>query len=127
MKRQATQARIPQSCHATPRQRRGQIARRCTVIAQEFQPDKIILFGFWAYGKPDTDSDIDLLVVMPFDGSSFRQAGTILHRVVQAVGVLPLDLLVSTAEQLDERLAIGDSFVRDMLDRGKVLYEADHA
>ena len=126
MKRQATQASIPQSCHATTRQRRGQIARLCAVIAREFQPEKIILFGSWAYGTPDTDSDIDLLVVMPFEGSPFRQAGTILNRVIQTVGVLPLDLLVRTAEQLDERLAIGDGFVRDILERGKVLYEADH-
>ena len=72
------------------------------------------------------NSDIDLLVVMPFEGSPFRQAGTILHRVIQAVGVLPLDLLVRTAEQLDERLAMGDGFVHDILERGKVLYEADH-
>jgi len=127
MKRQATQVRTPQPCHPTTRQRRGQIARLCAVIAREFQPEKIILFGSWAYGKPDTDSDIDLLVVMPFEGSPFRQAGTILNRVIQAVGVLPLDLLVRTAEQLDERLTIGDGFVRDILERGKVLYEADHA
>jgi predicted nucleotidyltransferase len=127
MKRQATQVRIPQPCHPTTRQRRRQIVRLCAVIAREFQPEKIILFGSWAYGTPDTDSDIDLLVVMPFEGSPFRQAGTILNRVIQAVGVLPLDLLVRTAEQLDERLTIGDGFVRDILERGKVLYEADHA
>ena len=67
------------------------------------------------------------LVVTLFEGSSFRQAGTIFNRVIQAVGVLPLDLLVRIAEQLDERLAIGDGFVRDILEWGKVLYEADHA
>jgi uncharacterized protein len=127
MKRQATQFRIPQPCPSTTRQRRRQIERLCAVITREFQPEKIILFGSWAYGKPETDSDIDLLVVMPFEGSPFRQAETILNRVIQAVGVLPLDLLVRTAEQLDERLAIGDGFVRDILERGKVLYEADHA
>src|SRR5215470_7732355 len=126
MKRQATQVRTPQPCHATPRQRREQIVRLCAVIVREFQPAKIILFGSWAYGTPDTDSDIDLLVVMQFEGSPFRQAGTILNRVIQAVGVLPLDLLVRTAEQLDERRAMGDSFVCEILERGKVLYEADH-
>ena len=126
MKRHATQVRIPQPCRATPSQRRRQIARLCAVIAREFQPEKIILFGSWAYGTPDTDSDIDLLVVMPFEGSPFRQAGTILSRVIQAVGLLPLDILVRTAGQLDERLAMGDGFVRDILERGKVLYEADH-
>ena len=127
MKRRTTPIRPPRSYHTTTRQRRGQIARLCELIAREFQPEKIILFGSWAYGTPDTDSDIDLLVVMPFEGSPFRQAGTILNRVIQAVGVLPLDLLVRTAEQLEERLAIGDGFVRDILARGKVLYEADYA
>jgi len=126
MKSHATHVTPSQSCYATTRQRRRQIARLCAVIAREFQPEKIILFGSWAYGKPDTDSDIDLLVVMPFEGSPFRQAGTILNRVIQAVGVLPLDILVRTAEQLDERLALGDRFVREILERGKVLYEADH-
>ena len=126
MKSHATHVTPSQSCYATTRQRRRQIARLCAVIAREFQPEKIILFGSWAYGKPDTDSDIDLLVVMPFEGSPFRQAGTILNRVIQAVGVLPLDILVRTAEQLDERLALGDRFVREILERGKVLYEAHH-
>src|SRR5262245_22433554 len=79
MKPQATHGSTPQPSHATPRQRREQIVRLCAVIAREFQPDKIILFGSWAYGTLDTDSDIDLLVVMPFEGSPFRQAGTILN------------------------------------------------
>ena len=127
MKRQTTHVRAPQPFHSTTRHRRGQIARLCAVIAREFQPEKIILFGSWAYGRPDADSDIDLLVVMLFEGSPFRQAGIILHRVIQSVGVLPLDLLVRTPEQLHERLAIGDVFVREVLERGKVLYEADHA
>lgn len=127
MKRKTTQVSLSQSLHSSTRQRRRQIARLCEVIAREFQPEKIILFGSWAYGKPDAESDIDLLVVMPFEGSPFRQAGTILNNVIQSVGVLPLDLLVRTAEQLNERLAIGDGFMRDILERGKVLYEADHA
>jgi len=127
MKSKATQGRMPRSFHSSARQRHGQIARLCEVITREFQPEKIVLFGSWAYGKPDGDSDIDLLVVMPFEGSPFRQAGTILNHVIQTVGVLPLDLLVRTSEQLHERLAIGDGFVRDILERGKVLYEADHA
>ena len=127
MQRKTTQVRFPQPGHSSTRQRRGQIARLCEVIAREFQPEKIILFGSWAYGTPDAESDIDLLIVMPFEGSPFRQAGTILKSVVQSVGVLPLDLLVRTAEQLNARLTIGDSFMREILERGKVLYEADHA
>lgn len=127
MKHQATQAQRHQSSHPAPQQRRRQIAQLCAVIVREFQPEKVILFGSWASGTPRADSDIDLLVVMPFEGSPFRQAGTMLNRVLQTVGVLPLDLIVRTPEQLHERLTIGDHFVREILERGKVLYEADHA
>lgn len=127
MKHQATQVQRHQSSRPAPQQRRRQIAQLCAVIVREFQPEKVILFGSWASGTPRADSDIDLLVVMPFEGSPFRQAGTMLNRVLQTVGVLPLDLIVRTPEQLHERLTIGDHFVREILERGKVLYEADHA
>ena len=127
MKHQATQVQRHQPSHPAPQQRRRQIAQLCAVIVREFQPEKVILFGSWASGTLRADSDIDLLVVMPFEGSPFRQAGTMLNRVLQTVGVLPLDLMVRTPEQLHERLTIGDHFVREILERGKVLYEADHA
>ncbi len=42
-------------------------------IAKEFQPERIILFGSYAYGKPRPDSDVDLLVVLPFDGKGFPE------------------------------------------------------
>jgi predicted nucleotidyltransferase len=111
-----------------------QIMCLCDAIAQEFHPDKIVLFGSYASGKPRPDSDVDLLVVMPFEGSPFRQTAVILGHVVRTVGVLPLDLLVRTAEQVQERLRMGDSFMRDIIAHGKVMYsstvdayETDHA
>jgi hypothetical protein len=61
---------------------------------------------------------------MPFDGSPFRKAAVILDHVVRAAGVLPLDLLVRTAEQVQERIQIGDTFMRDVIERGRVMYEA---
>jgi predicted nucleotidyltransferase len=54
-------------------QRWQQIVCLCDAIAQEFHPDKIVLFGSYASGKPRPDLDIDLLVIMPFEGSPFRQ------------------------------------------------------
>ncbi|MEW6209641.1 MAG: nucleotidyltransferase domain-containing protein [Acidobacteriota bacterium] len=107
-------------------QRRKQIRTVCDAIAREFHPEKIILFGSFAYGKPRPDSDVDLLVVMPFEGSPFRQASLILSHVVSAVGVLPMDLLARTSEQVEERLKMGDSFMREIIERGKIIYEADH-
>jgi uncharacterized protein len=86
-----------------------------------------VLFGSHTYGRPHSDSDVDLLVVMPFEGSPFRQAAVILSHVVRTVGVLPMDLLVRTAGQVRERLQMGDSFMREIIERGQVMYEADHA
>ncbi len=111
----------------TPSQRRKQIRLVCDAIAREFHPEKIVLFGSYPCGKPRPDSDVDLLVIMPFEGSPFRQASLILSHVVRAVGVLPMDLLVRTSEQVGERLQMGDNFMREIVERGKVMYEADHA
>ena len=104
--------------------RRAYLRRMCRRIAETFQPEKIILFGSYAYGKPTMESDVDLLVVMDFEGSYFQQADQITDRLHLA---LPLDLLVRTPEQVRQRLAMGDSFMREILERGKVMYEAHHA
>lgn len=115
-----------QAFHSGLRHRRAQIRQLCNAIVREFQPEKIVLFGSYAYGKPDNNSDVDLLVVMSFEGSPFHQAGVILNHVIPRVGVVPLDLLVGTAEHVNERLAIGDRFMREIFTREKVLYEANH-
>lgn len=93
-------------------------------IAQEFQPDRIILFGSYAYGRPTIDSDVDLLVVMPFKGKSARKALEIINRVDPK---FPIDLLVRTPEQVRKRIADNDFFMREIFERGRILYEADHA
>ena len=104
-------------------QRRKQIKLLCDAIAHEFHPEKIVLFGSYADGKPRPDSDVDLLVVMPFEGSSREQAAKIRSHIETSVA---LDLLVRTPEQLSERLAMDDFFVREITEQGKVLYEANH-
>lgn len=106
---------------------RKQIKLVCAAIAAEFHPEKIVLFGSHAYGNPRPESDVDLLVVMPFEGSPFRQASVILGHVVQAVGIMPMDLLVRTAEQVQERIQMGDEFMREIIERGRVMYEGDHS
>lgn len=92
-------------------------------IASEFSPDRIILFGSHAYGQPGNDSDVDILVVLPFDGKPVRKAIEIRNKVNAA---MPLDLIVRTPEQLAERLAQNDWFIRDIVERGRTLYEANH-
>ena len=77
------------------------IKRLCAQIATAFHPERIILFGSQAYGKPTADSDVDLLVVMPYRGRHTTQA----IRILQHLDVLaPLDLLVRSPEEVRERL-----------------------
>jgi predicted nucleotidyltransferase len=93
-------------------------------IARKFHPQRIVLFGSYAYGTPTRDSDVDLLVVMRTQLRPVEQATAIRG----AVDVpFPMDLLVRTPKQLEQRLHLGDSFVKDILSRGTVLYEADRA
>lgn len=101
-----------------------QIARLCEQIVREFHPQRVILFGSHAYGQPSLDSDVDLLVVMPFEGSSREQAAKIRSCIDTPIA---LDLLVRTPEQLSERLAMDDFFMREIIEQGKVLYEANHS
>jgi uncharacterized protein len=103
------------------RKRNAHIKKLCEQIAHEFNPEKIILFGSQAYGKPTAESDIDLLVVMPYKGSPFQQAGEILKRLQVW---MPVDLIVRSEKDIKQRLKIGDQFMRDILEHGKVMYEA---
>ncbi|MBC7815877.1 MAG: nucleotidyltransferase domain-containing protein [Planctomycetaceae bacterium] len=88
-------------------------------VAEEFQPDKIILFGSHAYGQPHNDSDVDILVVMPAR-NQLDQAAKI-HLATQPP--FPLHLLVRTPSNMAWRLAEGDSFLTEVVSKGKVLYE----
>ena len=93
-------------------------------IAREFQPDKIILFGSFARGTPSPDSDVDLLVILPHEGKSWRLAAKIRGRIRPE---FPFDLLVRTPEEMRRRVAKGDPFLRDIVDNGEVLYERDRS
>jgi predicted nucleotidyltransferase len=92
-------------------------------IAREFNPSSIILFGSYAYGAPTDDSDVDLLVILPFEGKPIHKALEILKKVKPKI---PVDLLVRTPEQMEERIANNDWFLREIVSKGRKLYESNH-
>ncbi len=102
---------------------REKIREFSKAVAQKFRPQKIILFGSYAYGKPTEDSDVDLLVVMPFDRRQGRKSLEIRRAIPSG---FPMDLIVRTPEFIAQRVAWGDCFTQEIVTRGKVLYEADH-
>ena len=101
----------------------GSIQQVVAQIVQEFHPERVILFGSYASGTPTPESDVDLLVVMPCEGKETRKAIEILHTIAPKI---PLDLLVRTPERLEQRLAWNDFFLREIMQKGQLLYEAPH-
>ena len=94
-----------------------QIEAYCQVLAREFHPQRIILFGSYAIGSATPDSDVDLLVVMPFHGNTTDQVVAIRGR---AAAPFPMDLLVWKPSRMRRR----DSFTQAVLNEGKLMYEA---
>jgi predicted nucleotidyltransferase len=99
------------------------VRRFARAVAERFRPDKIILFGSHAYGTPHADSDVDILVIMP--------ARNQLDQAVKIEGAcdppFPLDIIVRTPKNVEWRLREGDSFLREIMTKGKVLYEKGDA
>lgn len=95
------------------------IRRYARRVAERFQPEKIILFGSYAYGKPHADSDVDLLVIMPAR-NELDQAFKIRCEVPTQ---FPMDLIVLRPQNLKWRLEERESFVTAIMTKGKTLYE----
>lgn len=93
-------------------------------IVEKFHPERIILFGSYADGQPTEDSDVDLLVILPFEEMPVQKAIAIRQQVRAP---FPLDLMARTPEQIQQRLDMSDFFIQDIMQNGRVLYEANYA
>lgn len=90
-------------------------------IAAQFHPDKIILFGSHARGQAGPDSDVDLLIVMPVEGSKRRKATEIDGALADRR--IPLDLLVVTPEEFERARHQVGSVLRPAVLEGLILYD----
>jgi predicted nucleotidyltransferase len=90
-------------------------------IVRELAPEKVILFGSYAYGAPTSDSDVDLLIVMETDAPSKERSWAVSRFLLPRP--FPVDILVKTPQEIARALTKGDFFVREVVERGKVLYE----
>jgi predicted nucleotidyltransferase len=101
-----------------------QILQLADQIAARFTPERIVLFGSYAYGSPTADSDVDLLVVM----SCSRPTMEVEFEIREAIHApIAFDVLVRTPVELAQRLAWNDNFISEILAKGKPLYEASDA
>jgi uncharacterized protein len=99
----------------------GDILRK---LVAEYAPQRVILFGSYAYGNPRSDSDIDLLIIKETSDRFIDRWVTVRRILSDAKRSLPLDTLILTPQEVAHRLAIGDQFVAEVLERGEVLYAA---
>lgn len=92
----------------------------CQRLAAEYQPRRIVLFGSYARGKPRPDSDVDLLVVMPFKGNGVSKAAEMIRKLTPSFAV---DLVIRTPAEVERRLALNDFFLKEAT-HGRLVYEA---
>lgn len=106
-------------CQDETRKMIGDILRK---IVAEYAPQKVILFGSYAYGEPNEDSDIDLLIIKDTDKrpmDRWLEVKRLLRDRNRTVSVSPL---VYTRQEIENRLAVRDFFIQEVLEKGVVLY-----
>ncbi len=119
----STRPAPPTSIHAMTAW--ADIQRYCDAIAREFNPQRIVVFGSYAYGKPTADSDVDVLVIMPHTNKNRERPSLEIRRRISAG--FPVDIVVREPKDIAHRLDTGDSFITEVMTRGRILYEAKHA
>jgi len=91
-------------------------------LVEGYQPQQVILFGSLAYGEPDQDSDIDLLIIKDTHETPLERRVRVRQLVSEPERRVPLSPLVLTPGELAQRLALDDPFYREIVAHGKVLY-----
>lgn len=97
-----------------------QIQQAADLIGRKIQPKRIVLYGSYAWGKPDSDSDIDFFIIKDSSKRRIERAREI-REIIWGVG-LPIDILVYTPEEVEHRLELGDFFIEDITQKGKTLW-----
>lgn len=93
-------------------------------IAKEYQPIKIVLFGSYAGGQPDPDSDIDLLIIKDTSERPIDRRVAVARIVSDPKRLIPVEPIVLTPQEIRHRLEAGDQFLKEILNHGEPLYEA---
>lgn len=99
-----------------------EIKRITDRIVKRYKPEKIILFGSYAWGKPAEDSDVDLFIVKK-SGKRRIDRGRELRKILFGNDFPAMDILIYTPKEVEKRLSMGDFFIKEILSKGKVFYD----
>ncbi len=91
-------------------------------IKTEYLPQKIIIFGSYAWGNPTKDSDLDLFIIKDVNEKHKERALKVRRILGEENGIVAMDILVYTPEELSKRIEIGDSFISKILKKGEIVY-----
>jgi len=92
-------------------------------LQREYKPLKIILYGSYAYGTPNVDSDIDLLILKNTSERSVDRFVKVKKIIYNPKRKIPVSPLIYSPDEVKERLRIGDDFIKEILNKGVTLYE----
>jgi len=103
-----------------PKETQKKIQEIADKIAKKYQPEKIILFGSYAWGRPHKWSDVDLFIVKQSNKKRWEREHELRRKIFPPE--MSIDLLIYTPREIKERVALGDFFVKDVINKGKILY-----
>ncbi len=92
-------------------------------LITDYSPQKMILFGSHAYGSPGPDSDIDLLIVKETSERFIDRWVTVQRILTGLHPSIPVETLVLTPQEINARLAVGDQFIEEIIEKGEILYD----
>lgn len=101
---------------------KAEIKKIAEKIKEEYKPEKIILFGSYAWGKPGKWSDIDLFIVKKSGKRRIDREYELRMKLIDD-DFPPMDLLIYTPREVEKRFNIGDFFIKDIFSKGVMLYE----
>lgn len=97
------------------------IQRMVEKIRREYRPEKIILYGSYSYGKPASESDIDLFIIKESNKRRIDRFCEV-RRIIRGIKGISVQPVVFTKEEVAQRLRLGDNFFKEVLEKGEVLY-----
>jgi len=89
-------------------------------IVREYKPEKIILFGSYAWGEPHEDSDLDFFIVKKTDDPMLKRMEDVGRIFLRCD--FPMDFIVYTPDQVERRKKMKDQFVSEIINNGELLY-----
>ena len=98
------------------------INRMVEKIKREYRPERIILFGSYAWGRPTKHSDIDLFIIKETRERHLDRSVRIAEILDEESGIFAIEPWVYTPDEVSQRLKIGDPFVKKIIEKGKILY-----